>query len=43
MEEKISGLENLVDLKETQLAAVLPQVKTKTSKCKHKNIKKIKT
>ena len=34
MEDKISGLENLVDLKETQLAAVLPQVKTKTSKCK---------
>ena len=28
MEEKISSLENLVDLKETQLA-VLPQVKTK--------------
>ena len=31
MEEKISSLENLVDLKESQLA-VLPQVKTKTQK-----------
>ena len=39
MEEKISSLENLVDLKESQLA-VLPQVKTKTQKYETQKKKK---
>jgi len=40
MEEKISSLENLVDLKDSQLA-VLPQVKTKTKKHKSNRKQKI--